>query len=138
MVLPIAKEAFQQVGTAQERAVDWAGATEDNMVAAAGANVSSIHEEFFRPEIAMACFLVERLGVVDEFGPVRRRMKIDFDDARIWCDLEMLESMIVGWRVALDLHRNGKLGGGVLHGGNQVEVIFRESGGWHEDVEKAV
>ena len=46
MVLPISDQAAQQVGTAENWAVLRGGATDHNMIAAAGASVPSVDHEF--------------------------------------------------------------------------------------------
>ncbi len=63
VILPIANEALEEIGAAQERAVRNGRTTKHNVVAAAGADVPSIEQEFFRGEIAVTRFLIEGLGV---------------------------------------------------------------------------
>ena len=52
--------------------------------------------------------------------------------------LKWLSAVIVRRRVALDQHRQAQLGGGVLDGGDQVEVILQVLLRRHEDVQPAV
>ena len=75
----------------------------------------------------MARFLVEDFGVADQFGPVVGGLEIDLDDAGIGRDLEMLDAGIVRRGVALDAHGQAEFGGGVLDGGDEVEIIFRSA-----------
>jgi len=68
VVLPVADEAAQQVGTAQERTVgDGRGAKYD-VVASAGADMPSVEQEFFRAKVAVAHFLVEDFGMRTSSG----------------------------------------------------------------------
>ena len=137
VILPVTDQAAQQIGTTQDRAVDRRRATQDDVVSATSADMTAIEQEFFGAEIAMARFLVKHFGIPDEFRPVGRRLKIDFDDAGVGSDLEILDAEVVGRRVALDAHGEAKLLGGIFHRGDQVEVIFRAGCGRHENMKNA-
>ena len=107
VVLPVADQAAQEVGAAQERAVGDGRAAEHDVVAAAGADMPSVEQEFFRAEVAVARFLVEDFGVADQFRPVVGGLEIDFDDARIGRDLEMLDAGVVAAGCSLRCARAG-------------------------------
>ena len=54
VALPVQDEAAQQVGAAQERAVEGGGAADDDVVAAAGAGVLAVDHELVGAEAALA------------------------------------------------------------------------------------
>ena len=73
VVLPVADQAAQQVGPAQERAVGRRGAAEHDVVAAAGADMAAVEHEFFGAEPRLPRLLVERVGVASPARPSLRR-----------------------------------------------------------------
>ena len=72
MVVPVAEQAAQQVGPAQERAVGRRRAAEDDVVAAAGAGVPAVEHELLGAQPRLPGLLVEDGGVLDQLVPVVR------------------------------------------------------------------
>src|SRR5688572_7924420 len=62
MMLPVAEEATEQIGPAQEGAVGGRGSADDQMISSAGADVPAIDHEFFRAQSGQARFMVKRGG----------------------------------------------------------------------------
>ena len=60
MIVPIADEAAEQIGPAQEGRIGGRGAADDDVVAAAGAGVAAVEHEFFGAEAAEMGFFVKR------------------------------------------------------------------------------
>ena len=79
---------------------------------------------FSVPSRELPGLVVERRRVVDQFVPVRRRLHVDLDHARVGRDLEVLQAVVVRRRVAFDRHRKLRFGGRVFDGGDQVEIIL--------------
>ena len=65
MVLPIGDDAGEQIGTPQEWAVGRRDAAEDDVVAAAGADLSSVDHELLGREPYLLCFVVDGRGDLD-------------------------------------------------------------------------
>ena len=65
MVLPIEDQAFQQIGPAQERRIGGRGAADHDMIAAAGAGVAPVEQEFVGAEPDLTGVLVKALGDFD-------------------------------------------------------------------------
>ena len=100
------------------------GAADDDVIAAAGAGVAAVEHEFFGSEPAEMGFFVERGGVVNQFIPVCGGLGVDFDDAGIGGDPDLVEAVIVRRSVAFDEDGKLEILGGVFDGGEQVEIIF--------------
>ena len=73
MVVEVTDKAGQQVGATQEGAVLRGNAAQDNVVAAAGAGVAAIQEEFFRAEPGLVGLFIEFLGGALQITPGRGR-----------------------------------------------------------------
>src|SRR5688572_32848913 len=97
MVVPVRDEAAEQIRPAQKRTVARSGAAEDEVVAAAGADVPAIDHEFLRRQPRLACILVERRGLFGQLLPGGRRLDVDFDHAGVRRDVEVTQPWI-GWR----------------------------------------
>ncbi len=138
MVLPVADEALEQIGPAQQRAVEHGRAAEHDVVAAAGADVAAIEQELFRGQIDVARLVVKHLGVALQLGPVGRGLEVDLDDAGVRRDLEVGDARVVRRRVALNAHGQVHLLGHVLDRGGEVEVILGRLRRRHEDVQDAL
>ena len=61
MVVPVADQASQQIGSSQERAVVGRGAAQHEVIAAAGAGVATVQHEFFGRQADCRALLVERV-----------------------------------------------------------------------------
>src|SRR3990172_10889305 len=94
MVLPIGDEAAEQVRAAEQRAVGGSRAAERDMVAAAGADVAAVQQEFFGAETHGARFVAERENILGKLVPVRRWMDVDFDHPGIGRDVQYLEAWV--------------------------------------------
>ena len=73
VALPVQDQRAQEVGAAQERAVEGGGAADDDVVAAAGPGVLAVDHELVGAEAALAGLLVDAGGDGDAVLPVRRR-----------------------------------------------------------------
>src|SRR5262245_27805939 len=135
MVVPIADEATEQIGTAEQRAVTGRLPAEDDVVTAAGARVPAIQHELFGAETRLMSLVVDDAGVGREAIPVRGWVDIDLDDAGIRRDLETVQAMVAGRRVALELDGKRQLGGSGFDGGHELKVVFEVADGRHEDEE---
>src|SRR5437764_14845762 len=69
MVLPVGKQRAQQVGPAQDGGIRRRVAADDDVIAAAGASVTSIDHELLGSEPGLAGFVVEDGGFLDQFVP---------------------------------------------------------------------
>ena len=133
MIVPVAEQASQQVGTPQERAVFRSRAAHHHVVAAAGSGVLSIQHEFLRAQAALAREIVERGSVCRKLIPRFRRMNVDFDDAGIGRHFQNSDPDIVGRSVAFEQHRHFKVCGGIFDGGHQVQIVAEVLDRRHED-----
>ena len=138
VVVPVQKQAGQQFGATQERAVGRRGATHHHMVTAAGAGVAAIGHEFFCGQARLESGLVQKLGVRHQFAPVVRGVDVDFDDAGIGRDLQEFQARIERWRVAFHHDAHLQFAGCGLHGGDQIQIILHIFQWRHEDVEHAL
>jgi hypothetical protein len=98
--VPVQQQAGQQLGPAQERRVGGRGAAQHEVVAAAGAGVAAVGHELLGRQAGLERGLVQELGVVDQFGPVVRRVDVDLDHARVGRDLQHLQARVARRRVA--------------------------------------
>ena len=133
MALPIENEALQEIGAAQERAVGRRASADHHMIAAAGAGMAAIDHEFVGAEPRLARFLVKRLRGGDRFAPVRGRMDIDLDHARIGRDFQHIDARIGRRRITFDMHRHLQFGRGRLDRAEQLDIIFKPLDRRHED-----
>ena len=69
MILPIREQRAEQIRAAKNRRILRAFAADDDVIAAAGAGVTSIQHEFFGAETSLARFFVEDRGALDQFIP---------------------------------------------------------------------
>ena len=138
MVVPVGDEAGEQVGAAQERGIGGCCAAQHEMVAAAGPGVAPVEHELFGREAREARRLVERLGVLHQRLPVRGRVDVGFQHARIRRDADHLHRRVARRLVALEDHRQAQLAGGGLDRVHEVEVVLDCLDGRHEDVEHAM
>jgi hypothetical protein len=135
VVEPVADEAPQQVGAAEDRAVRGRRAAEDDVVAAAGSRVPPVEHELLGAEARRARVLVERGHVRDELAPARGGLHVHLDHAGVGRDAELLEPRIEGRRVALDGDRHRECGGRRFDRGDEREIVLRRVERRHEDVE---
>jgi hypothetical protein len=120
MVLPVGNEAAQQIGPPQHGTVCGCGATQCDVVAAAGAGVAPVEHEFFGGEAGQPRGFVERRGIGGERVPVRRGVDIDFNHPRIGRDVEHVDARIGYRAVALDAHAEREAFGHAFDDRNQV------------------
>ena len=114
MRLPVADQALEQVGTAQQRTVGGRRAAERDVVAAAGAGVAAVEHELLGAEPRLARVLVERARAVDQLAPGGRRRDVHLDDAGVRRDRHRLQARVARRRIAFDHHRRAGLGRRVL------------------------
>ena len=75
------------------------------MVAAAGAGVAAVDQEFVGAEPGEPRLLVERRGVVDRLAPAIGGLDVDLDHAGVGRHLDDVEARVRRRRIALDAHR---------------------------------
>ena len=139
MVEPVAEQALQKVRSPQQRRIGGGRSAQHHVVAAAGPGVAAVDHELLRPEPRGARLVVDDGGLLDELLPVLRGMDVDLDHAGIGRDAEILQARIAARRsVAFEEDRLAELLGGVLHGGDEVEIVLGALGRRHEDVKMAV
>ncbi len=138
MVVPVADQAAQQVGPAQEGRVERSGRAEHEMVAAAGAGMAAVEHELFGREARQARRFVEVRGAFDELVPVGARLDVDLDDAGIGGDAELDEARIARRLVTFEDDRRAELLGRGLDGGGEFDVVFQRASRRHENVQDAV
>ena len=137
VVVPVADEAGQQLGLAQERAVSGRGAAQHKVVAAPGAGVATIEHEFFARQASAVRGFVQKLGVVDQLGPVVRGVDVDLDHTRVGRDLQELQARVARRRVALQNDLQLQRGGCGFDVGEQSQVVLQTRQWRHEDVDDA-
>ena len=135
MIVPIADQAPQQIGSAQERAVLRCGSSQDDVVAAAGAGVLAVELEFLGAQTGQSGILVDPGGDVGQLLPVAGRLDVDLNHAGIGSDLEDLETVIDGGQVAFDHDWLLAVLGDRLHDPDQFEVVLQRRHRGHEDVQ---
>ncbi len=138
MALPVQDQAFQQVRAAQERAVVGAVAADHDMVAAAGAGVATVDHELVGAQPGVAGFFIDRGGDRHAIVPVGGRVNIDLDDARIRCNADDVDALVLRRRIAFDMDRQAEIGRRLLGGGDQVEIILDALHRRHEDAQPPV
>ena len=138
VVLPVGDQGGQQVGPAQERAVRGRLAADDDMVAAAGADLPPVDQELAGVEARQPRLLVERFGDRHLLLPAAGGMDVDLDHAGVGRHLDHVQSRVVGGRVALDQHRQVDLRRRVLDRGHEIGELLGTLGRRHEDAELAV
>src|SRR6266481_963994 len=124
MVEPVAENAAQQIRAPEKWAVTGGRGAEREVVAAAGASMTTIQLELLCAEPARARILVQFGGDPHEFWPIASRMNIHLDDARIRRDRKSVDSVIRRRCVALDYYWCVEMGSCVLNGPQQVDVVF--------------
>ncbi len=124
--LPVADQGAQQVRAAQQRAVRGGRPPDGHVVAAAGAGVAAVEHEFLGAQPREARLLVEERHVVGELVPVRGRVDVHLDHARVRGDREAGDARIVGRRVALEAHRAGERARGRLDRPHEAHEVLRE------------
>ena len=135
VVVPVQQQAGQQLRTTQERAVRRCGTAQHKVVAAAGTGVAAVGHEFFSRQTALERCPVQELGVVHQLAPAVDRVHVDFDHARVGCDLQQLEAWIAWRRVTLQHQPHGLLARCGFDRRQQIEVIVQPLQRRHEDVQ---
>ena len=82
MIVPVADQAAQQIGPAQNGAVAGRRSAQHDVIAARGACVPAVEHEFLGAQPRLAGLFVKRRRQVNEFRPVAGRLNIHLDDAR--------------------------------------------------------
>ena len=138
MVQPVADQAAQQVGPAQERAVGGRRPAEHDVVAAAGARVAPVEHELLGGEAQRARVRVELRRLVDELAPARRGVHVHLEHARVGRDADLLDPRIERRRIALDHDGHRERARGVLDRGDELEIVVGARERRHEHVQAAV
>ena len=80
---------------------------------------------FSVPSRQMPRFFVQRGRVAHQLVPGFDRLRIDLDHAWVGRDLELVQAGVVRRRVTFDQHGQSQLGGGVLDGRDQFDIVLR-------------
>ncbi len=105
MIVPEGDKAAQQIRTPQKWAVRRSGAADDDMVSAPGTGMAAIDHEFFGAEAGLPGQFIESGGAVNHFPPAVHGLDVYFNNTGIRGDLQTLQTIIGGWRIAFDDHR---------------------------------
>ena len=108
------------------------------MVATSGACVPAIGHEFFSTQAGFESGLVQKFGVLNHFTPIAGRVNVDFNHARVGCDLQELEPWVSGRRISFQHNGDIELLGCGFYGRQQMEVIVDFGQGRHEDIHHAL
>jgi len=138
VVVPVADQAAQQVGTPQERRVARCRTTEDEVVAAAGAGVTPVDHELLAGQARLTRRLVEEFAALDQLVPAGRRVDVHLDHARVGSDAEVLQARVQRRFVALQQHRAAQLGSHRLDGRDQLQVVLQMRQRRHEQIQAAL
>ena len=105
MVVPITDQASQQIRPPQKRTVERRRRAQHHMVPPAGPGMPPVEIKLLRAQTAVEGLLVDSRRRFDQFVPRRRRMRVDFDDARIRSHLDIVQAIIVRRKVAFEHDR---------------------------------
>src|SRR5690606_37879339 len=130
-----ADHAAQQIGPPQERAVQRRGAAEGDVCAATGAHGPAVQHVFLGAETDTRGVCVETAGDRLQVAPGVHRVHVYLDHAGVRGEAQGLHAVVMRWRVAFYDHGDAELGGGVLQGGDQIQVVLAVARRRHEDVE---
>jgi hypothetical protein len=83
MVVPVGRQAAQEVRTPQERAVERRAAAQHEVVAPACARVTPVEHEFLGRQARLMRLLIQRRGLRDQIVPAGAGLHVDLDDAGI-------------------------------------------------------
>ncbi len=86
--MPERHHAAQEIGTAQEWAVQCSRSADHDVAATASSEMAAIVAKFFGSQAITARFFEEQSVELLEFIPTARRRKIHFQDAGIGSDAE--------------------------------------------------
>ena len=137
MVLPERDHAAQQVGPAQDGAVQHRLRAENDVAASAGGEMAAVVGELAGDQAIAVRLLVQDGVEFFELVPVRRRGQIDLEHAGVGRQPKGPEARIGRRRVALQPDRNSQVAAGVFHRGDQVQVVGHHRGVGQEDVQAA-
>ena len=98
MVVPVRHQTAQQIRTAEERRIAGRRATENKVIATAGAGMATIDHEFFGRQACVMGRIVKVRRLLDQLIPAMRRMDIHLDHTRIGRDGEFVQARIFGRR----------------------------------------
>ena len=135
VIVPVGDQTAEQIGTPEKRAVCRRRAAQHEVIAPAGARVPAVEHELLGGEACVPCVLVERGRRVDELMPVRGRVHVHFDDARIRRDEEMGQPRIARRRIPFQEHAHPERARGRLDRGDEIEVVVHRLDRRHEDVQ---
>ena len=138
MPQPMDDQALQQVGTAEEGAVERRRPADHDMIAAAGSGMLAVDHELVGAEPREPRLLVDRLGRRDALAPARGGMDVHLDHAGVRRDADHVEARIDRRGVALDLDRQADLLGRGLRRGDELEIVLELLDRRHEDAEPPV
>ena len=138
MVLPIRQQRAQQIRPAQHGRIRRRLAADDDVIAAAGAGVTTVHHEFLRAEPRLARFLVKRRCSLDKFFPSLARVHVHFDHAGVRCDGKLIETRIFRRCFAFDNDGQTGFGSGCFNARDKIQIIFRLLHWRHENMQPSV
>jgi hypothetical protein len=118
MILPEGKEADEEVGPAEQRAVRDGRATNDDVAAAASGLEIAVAGEFAGGEAMFEGFFVEEGVDGLELVPVFCGGQVDFEDAGVGGGAEVLDAGVGGGSVAFEPDGHPEVAAGVFDGGD--------------------
>jgi len=125
VILPVAKQASQQIGAAKNRAVRRRGTTDDDVVAATGADMPAVDHKFFRPQPGRSRFGIEGGRVRHEFIPIIRRMEIDLHHPGVGRNFKVIQAVIMRRRASFNDNRQLEGRGGLFQRADQFQIRLR-------------
>ncbi len=100
LIVPEGEETAKQIGPPQKGAVRRGRAPNDDVVAATGAGLTAVDQEFFHGQARLTGGFVERGGAVHDLPPVVHGLDVDLNDAGVRGDLQTFHPWWVkGWGV---------------------------------------
>ena len=138
VVLPVGDQTLEQVRAAQQRAVFGGGTAEGGVVAAAGAGMPAIEHEFLGAQTGQTRLFIQGRNRVDQFVPAGGRVDVDLDHAGVWGHTQQLDARVARRLVALDTQLELELGGAVLDGRDQRQIVFDALEWRHKHMQAAI
>ncbi len=138
VVVPVAEQAPQQIGPAQERTVGRRRAAEHDVIAAAGAGMPAVEHELLGAEPASGAPPRRAWSSARRSRPGVSRVHVDLDDAGIGRHLEVVEPRIGSGGVPFDDDRHLQLAAVRSMAAIEIEVVLGRLDRGHEHVDAAV
>ena len=136
--MPITEQALEQIGPAQQGTIRGGSSANDHVVAPASAGVATIEHELFGAQSRLPSVFVQAGGDLHQFIPIVRRMDVDFDYTRVGSHFDVIQPIILRWKIAFDDHGGGQFAGRGFNRGDEMQVILDVAQRRHEDVQASL